>query len=209
MMISSRSGPRPHGGGKDDRRYIYGYILEAFPRLGRAPTLDEISQDLQIGGDVVRGNLRALEADGALRLDTASGRILDAYPYSAVTTEHTVQIEGGPSLYSMCAIDAFYVPFLTESDVSVDSRCHYCGLGIHICVRRGAITGAEPSATVVWDSAATYDCPSTNFFCREEHLQLWLRGVPEEPGQMVDLGTALERGKDAAARIRGKIARPE
>jgi hypothetical protein len=109
----------------------------------------------------------------------------------------------------MCAIDAFYVPFLTGADVRIDSCCHYCGSGIQTSVKHGAVEGTAPSTTVIWDSAAPYDCPSTNFFCREEHLQLWLRGAPEEPGRMVDLGTALERGKDAAARIRRDIPRRE
>ncbi len=109
----------------------------------------------------------------------------------------------------MCAIDVFYVPFLTESDVTIDSVCHYCDSAIHICVKGGAITEIEPLTTVVWDSAATYDCPWTNFFCGKKHLQLWLEGVPEEPGQVLDLSKALERGMEAAARIRSELAMPQ
>ncbi len=157
---------------------------------------------------MIIGNLRALETAGALRLDSASSGILDAYPYSAVPTKHTVQPQDGPRLYCMCAIDVFYVPFLTESDVSIESRCHFCDSGIHITVSGGAITEVEPSATIVWDSAATYDCPLTNFFCSKEHLQFWLDGVPEQPGQQIDLVMALERGRTAATRIRDGLVEP-
>ena len=154
-------------------------------------------------------NVRALEADGALRLDPESSCILDAYPYSAVPTKHTVQLEGGPKLYCMCAIDVFYVPFLTESDVSIESRCQCCDSVIHIGVESGAITEVDPSATAVWDSAATYDCPLTNFFCSKEHLELWLKDHPEEPGKQIVLTMALERGRTAAARIRRGLEEPQ
>lgn len=208
-MTSSCCDPRHDDGDNAHRRLTYGWILEAFPRLGRAPTLDEISKDLQVGENVIMDNLQALEVDGALRLDSASGGILDAYPYSAIPTKHIVQLEDGPKLYCMCAIDVFYVPFLTESDLSIDSRCHYCDSGIHIRVKGDAITEAEPLTTVVWDSAATYDCPLTNFFCSKEHLQLWLMGTPEESGRLLDISKALGRGKVAAARIRRQLAQPQ
>jgi hypothetical protein len=108
----------------------------------------------------------------------------------------------------MCAIDVFYVPFLTESDVSIESRCHYCDAPIHVAVNNGTIAATDPAATVVWDSAAPYDCPLTNFFCSEHHLRLWHETVPEEAGKQIDLTMALERGRVAAARICSELAEP-
>ncbi len=111
-------------------------------------------------------------------------------------------------LHWMCAIDVFYVPFLIGSDVSIESNCHYCDTAIQISVLDGAIARANPAATIVWYSAAAYDCPLTNFFCCEDHLRLWHEGVPDEPGRQVDLLMALERGRVAAARIRSEVAAP-
>jgi len=157
---------------------------------------------------MVLDNLRVLEERGALRLDSERAAILEAYPYSAFSTKHAVQLPGGAVLHCMCAIDVFYVPFLIEADVSIESSCHYCETTINISVLDGAIAQANPAGTVVWYSAAAYDCPLTNFFCCEDHLRLWLEGVPDEPGRQVDLLMALERGRVAAARIRSDIAAP-
>jgi hypothetical protein len=208
-MTSNCCRPRRDDGGNAGQRHTYARILEAFATLGRAPKLAEIARDLQVGEDAIMDNVRALEADGALRLDSGSSSILDAYPYSAVPTKHTARLEGGPQLYCMCAIDVFYVPFLTESDVNIESRCQYCDSAIHITVESGAIAEVDPSATVVWDSAATYDCPLTNFFCDSEHLQLWHKTFPEEAGKQIDLTMVLERGRAAAARIRSKLTEPQ
>jgi hypothetical protein len=180
----------------------YRYILEAFPRLGRDPTLVEMEKDLHVGRNFIVGILRYLEAKGALRLDPATFRIVDAYPYSAVPTEHRAVLESGGQVYCMCAIDAFYVPFLAESDVAIYSRCFHCQSEIEIRVERQKISVAKPATSVIWDSAASYDCPRTNFFCNEEHLLQWRDSAPGEPGKACSLDAALERGRRAACRIR-------
>ncbi|UCG86494.1 MAG: hypothetical protein JSW71_21780 [Gemmatimonadota bacterium] len=205
-MTTDCRGSRSNEGGSAGRRNIYGCVLETFRRLGKAPTPSEIAEELKVTENVVIENLRALEADGALKLEPGTTAILDAYPYSAVPTKHIVQLPDGSRLHCMCAIDVFYVPFLTESDVSIESRCHYCDAAIRISVDDGAITGIDPPATVVWDSAATYDCPLTNFFCSQEHLRLWNESAPAEPGQQIELMMALDRGRVGAARISRELA---
>ncbi len=194
---------------KTVRRRTYGSVLDAFRRLGRAATPPELAQELQVAEAVIVDNLRALEAGGTLRLDSGRATILDAYPYSAVPTRHTVRLPDGPPLHCMCAIDVFYVPFLTHSDASIESHCHYCDAAIHIRVNNGVIGEVDPSGTVIWHSAAAYDCPLTNFFCSSGHLELWHGGVPTEPGQQIDLVTALDRGRVAAARIQAELVDPQ
>jgi len=183
----------------------YRYILEAFPRLGRDPTLAEMEKDLHLRKDVIVGILRSLDAKGALRLDPATSRIVDAYPYSALPTGHRVVFKSGEQVHSMCAIDAFYIPFLTESDVAVYSRCSHCRADLEVRVQGRRISMAKPATLVIWDSAASYDCPKTNFFCSEEHLLGWRNTAPEESGQVCSLDAALDRGRKAATRIRQSI----
>lgn len=48
---------------------VYRYVLEAFPRLGRAPTLTEMLEELDLSEASVRQALRSLETDDAVRLD--------------------------------------------------------------------------------------------------------------------------------------------
>ena len=208
-MTTGCCGPLRHHDENADLRLTYSYILATFLRFGRAPSISEIATDLRLAEEAVLDNLKALENRGALRLDSENSSILDAYPYSAVPTKHTVQLPSGAVRHCMCAIDVFYAPFLIGSDVSIESHCFYCDAVIHISVANGAVAHLDPPATVVWDSAAEYDCPLTNFFCSEDHLRLWRDGFPDEPGQQLDLTKALDRGKVAAARIHRELADPQ
>jgi hypothetical protein len=180
----------------------YRCILESFPRLGRGPTMTEMAAGLRIGKDRVLSIMMALQAAGAITFDQSAMRIMNAYPYSADPTEHTVHLPSGGQVYCMCAIDAFYVPFLTESSVHVRSCCFLCRSEIEVRVARNKVLAARPATSVIWDSAASDDCPRTNFFCSEEHLFQWRNSAPEEPGKMCSLDAALDRGRIAVSRIR-------
>jgi len=182
-------------------RMAYGYILEFFRRLGREPTLNEMEKDLHLGADTVVGSLKSLENKGLVRLDPVTSRIMDAYPYSAVPTRNRVLFEDGRRVYCMCAVDAFYVPFLTGSNVIISSRCFHCREEIKIGVERQIVSLARPATAVVWNSTAPYDCPKTNFFCSEEHLLQWRDNAPDEPGQIYSIDAALDAGMRAARRI--------
>jgi hypothetical protein len=185
---------------------VYRYVLDAFPRLGRAPALAEAQRDLSLDAASITDALRELASHDAVRLDPTTGWIADAYPYSPVKTAHEVQFEAGSRVYCMCAIDCFYVPFLAESACSIHSSCHHCGVSIEIALdATGVVTNAPPTTTVVWDSGAAYDCPKTNFFCDPAHLEAWRSIAGEEPGTVRSIEAALERGRSAAARIREVI----
>ncbi len=194
----------PAAGGSSEpiaTRITYRYIIDAFPRLGREPTLSEMERDLGLARDLIADALRALEAKGVLRVDPLTGRIMDAYPYSSVPTRHRVVFEDGTRLFCMCAVDCFYVPFLTGLDLTIQSRCFHCRAQIEIVVQGRRLSTAEPATTVIWSSEAAYDCPKTNFFCRQEHLLRWRNSAPSEPGHVRSLDSALEGGEQAAWRI--------
>jgi hypothetical protein len=186
---------------------VYRYVLDAFPRLGRAPTLAEAERDLGLDAATITDALGELASHDAVRLDPTTGWIADAYPYSPEKTAHEVLLEPGPRVYCMCAIDCFYVPFLTESACSIHSSCHHCGGMIELTVdARHGVTNTTPATVVVWDSGASYDCPKTNFFCDRAHLEAWRSAASEEPGTVRSIEAALERGRSAAARIREVIS---
>jgi hypothetical protein len=185
---------------------VYRYVLDAFPRLGRAPTLTEAERDLSLDAAKVTDALRELASHDAVRLDPTTGWIADAYPYSPGKTAHEVLLESGSRVYCMCAIDCFYVTFLTESACSIRSSCHHCGGTIELAVDAGrGVTNTAPATAVVWDSGASYDCPRTNFFCDLAHLEAWRSTAGEEPGTVRSIEAALERGRSAATRIREVI----
>lgn len=182
-------------------RVAYWYILEAFPRSGRARTLEETERDLLFPRDEIIRILDSLVAAGALRVQPSTHAILDAYPYSGVPTRHRVELDGGTTVYCMCAVDAFYVPFLLEDDLTIRSRCFFCRSDVEVRVEHRAIVAAQPEQAVIWNSAAPYDCPKTNFFCCEAHLLKWQENAADEQGQVYTLDEALDAGKTAAERM--------
>jgi len=187
--------------GRQRRQAVYRYIMESFRRLGRAPSLEEAAEDLNLSEGSVLDAVGALEGDGLVKSDPTSHWIADAYPYSARRTDHTVTLESGTDVFCMCAIDCFYVPFLGSPDLTISSRCHSCGRNIRIRVERQKVTTVEPAATVMWDSAASYDCPKTNFFCGTTHLEEWRKREPDEPGRICSVEEGLRRGALGAAHI--------
>ena len=186
-------------------RETYKYILDAFPRLGRAPTLEEMARDLNLELGRLTDGLRTLEREGALRLDPESSRVVGAYPYSAVPTTHTVTLESGVELNGMCAIDCFYVPFLASPGLTIRSQCHVCDREISLRIDGLRVSALNPDTTIIWSSEASFDCPQTNFFCDESHLRTWRETHPGEPGRACSIEEALERGRRAADRIRQRI----
>ncbi|UCF69851.1 MAG: hypothetical protein JSW49_06525, partial [candidate division WOR-3 bacterium] len=99
-------------------------------------------------------------------------------------------------LYCMCAIDTFYVPFLTERDLTIRSRCFHCRAELEISIKECKIVDAKPSRSItIWKSAAEYDCPMTNFFCSKEHLTEWWKKASKEPGQPCNPVEALAHGR--------------
>jgi bacterioferritin-associated ferredoxin len=200
-MTDACCGPVPDSEMSLTRQMVYFYILEAFPRLERPPSVDEMERNLFLPRERIASILNSLAAEGALRLGPVPCMILDAYPYSAVPTRHRVHVREGRQLYCMCAVDSFYVPFLTGQDVGIRSQCFHCRCGIEMAVEGGRITSAEPADSVVWSSASSYDCPMTNFFCCKDHLLQWRETVPDEQGRLLTLAEALEAGQKAAERI--------
>ena len=183
------------------RQAVYRYIIESFPRLGRAPSLKEAAEDLDLSEGSVLHTVGALEEDGLVKSDPGSSWIADAYPYSARRTDHTVTLESGTDVFCMCAIDCFYVPFLGSPDLTIRSRCHFCGRSIRIRIERQNLRTVEPAATVIWDSAASYDCPQTNFFCETAHLEQWREREPDALGRICSVEEGLRRGAVGAAHI--------
>lgn len=200
-MTDSCCGPLAGPSISPGTRVAYWYILEAFPRSGRAPTLEEMERDLVFPKDEIVGILDSLVAAGAIRVQPSTHAVLDAYPYSGVPTRHRVELDNGTSVYCMCAVDAFYVPFLIEHDLTIRSRCFFCRSDVEVRVEHRAIVAARPEQAVIWNSAAPYDCPKTNFFCSQAHLLKWRETAADEQGRVYTLDEALNAGKTAAERM--------
>jgi hypothetical protein len=174
------------------------YILQEFPRLGRAPTREEIEGAFEMSrGEVAQ----ILDKLGGLDIVyMREGNILGAYPFSSVPTAHLVTLEEGKA-HAMCAIDALGAPFMFKQNATIESSCAHCGEKIRIKVREGKIAERDPRGIVVWAGlkcsghAATSLCTTLIFLCSEDHLKGWREENPDEEGKSLSLSEALYVGK--------------
>jgi hypothetical protein len=178
-------------------------VLQLFGRLGRPPNLSEISEEIGLTQEQIRGHVSALQAHDLLGTDDATGVIVYAYPFTKHTTEHRVELNGR-QLSALCAIDALGVGGMFAADATITSSCRHCGTGIEIGTSQSgrALSNARPAGTVVWydlaysQAAATSCCPSIGFFCCDEHLGHWLEGqTARRAGYRLSLDEALEVGR--------------
>jgi hypothetical protein len=102
-----------------------------------------------LSSEAVSACLKRLAAKDILVLDSRSGEILGAYPFSARPTRHRVSF-GAQTAYAMCAIDALGMAAMLGRKVQVESRCPLCGGAIAMKADARTIEGLEPASVVVW-----------------------------------------------------------
>src|SRR5487761_453325 len=183
----------PAGGGL---RAVHQRVLRAFAETGHAPQMTELDDAAAPYGTDGRVVLGLLHAGDFLRLDS-SGAITAAYPFSAVPTAHVVQIQDGPAVFSMCAIDALGVAAMLSRSVTISSAEPGTGNPITVAVpagKRGAIWDpstavvfagqqdtcgncAEPEALVP-PAAADVCCGYMNFFTAAASAAAWASARP-------------------------------
>jgi len=107
-------------------------------------------------------------------------------------------------LRALCAIDAPGVAEMYGADVAISSPCNRCGETIHVrtTAKGSALRSFSPLSAVVWydfaydGDASTSCCPTTAFFCSDQHLQQWLEARTARPeGIRLTLEEALEVGR--------------
>jgi hypothetical protein len=84
-------------------RAVHRAVLQAFAATGAPPERPDLIQ--AAGGADLDLLLAELHEHDVIRLEEG-GAIRVAYPFSTRPTAHVVDIDGGPSVYAMCAVDA-------------------------------------------------------------------------------------------------------
>lgn len=113
-----------------------------FVHLGRAPTSDEVAEDLDRSREDVRAGWRSLHEEHALVLEPSTGEIRMANPFSAIPTAFRVQA-GGRWWYGNCAWDAFGIPAALHVDGHVETSCPDCAepIAVEVLDRRPSDEG--------------------------------------------------------------------
>jgi Alkylmercury lyase len=180
-------------------RAVHQAVLRSFAAAGHPPApgdLAEAARPFDAGQA-----LAELAAGDYLSLDRG-GRIVAAYPFSAMATPHSVEIGGGASTYSMCAIDALGIAEMLRTSVLISSADPLTGDQISVAVdKHGAVW--KPGTTVVFAGrlagqctgpSAAVCCSYMNFFISSASAANWARAHPAVTGRVLSQRQALELG---------------
>lgn len=179
-------------------------ILEAYPRTGRAPSIEDLAQTTGFGPSRVRELLGQLKERDMVVLDPSGSHVIGAYPFMDRATEHRL-IVGETPIYAMCAIDALGTAAMLGKDIAIESACRSCRTPVSIETREKglALAGYAPGSAVVWSGihyadrcAAGSLCTVMAFFCSDAHLNTWRAGqAAENRGFRLSMDEALQMGK--------------
>ncbi len=164
----------------DSKRVLAVVLFEMVHR--RIPGPESLRVLTELSEDLVAEALTELARVGAVVRDSG-GRLVAAYPLSAVPTAHTVEFESCAP-WANCAIDALAVPMMVGQRGRVVSTCAHCGSPIRTTVEGQAVLDVQPAGVVVAYGrladcgdrpSLEVSCPYINFFCSVEHAAAWQR----------------------------------
>ncbi|WP_327090357.1 alkylmercury lyase family protein [Nonomuraea sp. NBC_01738] len=191
-------------------RAVHQRVLRSFAETGRPPApadLDEVAMVYGRSGAVVMADLHTADL---LRLD-AGDAIIAAYPFSPVPTRHRVQIDDGPQVHAMCAVDALGMAAMLGRDVTINATEPGTGHPITVTVpahanipggggpvvwapesavvfygqQEAAACCADPQPEDVAPAAAEVCCDCINFFTTPAAAQAWSQAHPHITGQVL------------------------
>ena len=135
----------------DGMRAVHQQVLRSFAATGHAPPAADLAETAARYGATADAVLAALHAGDYLQLGP-DGRIRAAYPFSGVPTPHLVDIDGGPRVYAMCAIDALGMAAMLGTGVTITSADPGTGQKITVTVRADGKTAEwQPVTAVVFN----------------------------------------------------------
>jgi alkylmercury lyase len=186
-----------------DEDLVWRSLMQHYASRGQPPLIDDIAKETGIAGDRLAAALRRLESRDLIGLDPASAQIRLAYPFTEAATGHRVEFNGR-TLNALCAIDSLGVAAMYGIDATISSLCRRCGEAIRVTtmVEGWAFESVTPPGAVVWydfaydGCAAASSCPSTAFFCCDDHLRQWQEfQTPRRDGARLAMDEALELGR--------------
>lgn len=168
-------------------RQLHRVILQAFLENGCAPRLSDLRPVARASGVGLERLLTELAIHDVIQR-SAYGAIHVAYPFSSTATPHRVQLEGRPSVFAMCVIDALGLPFMARRSATIRTEDPVDGTPISIGVGCG-LRGKPVSSLVHWLPAtavvlvnkpprgmviqAECTCPYLNAFASRDTAERW------------------------------------
>ncbi len=153
------------------------FIFEHFLEHGTPPVAEQLMQRFSLSRDATLDLLRELESARHIALVQGTGRILMAFPFSAIATPFRVTTRGR-TYFANCAWDAIAFHTMLGDPVRVDSFCHHCAASIEIELAAGHATQVDPPDALVclalrptewWDDIVTTCSNTMVFFASADH----------------------------------------
>jgi hypothetical protein len=195
-VLADRLARLGRGAGVDDRQAVLPDPLRVFHQrvlgaflTGTGPPDASVVAGLaaELGLDPPAA-LAALAAADLVHTDPATGTIAVAYPFSGRPTPYRVDLDGGPAVFAMCAVDALGIPQMLGRDGRISSIDPTSGQPVTVEIHAGAWR-FQPATTVVLsgmtadgdacDTAAESCCPYINFHTDPEVADTYLRAHPD------------------------------
>ena len=117
------------------RQFVFNHFIE----IGRAPSIEETSADIDISNQQTISFFKQLAEDHIIVLEK-DGQIRMALPFSNIPTQYKV-VSGDRSWWASCAWDALGIPALTGLDSQFEVSCPDCDGQIKIMVESGKLSG--------------------------------------------------------------------
>jgi Alkylmercury lyase len=203
---------------EDGQRAVQQQVLRSFAGTGHAPEAADLAETAARYGTTVGAVLAALHEGDYLRLGS-DGQIRAAYPFSGVPTPHLVDIDGGPRVHAMCAIDALGMAAMLGAGVTITSADPGTGEPVTVAVGASGKTAAwQPATAVVFNgrlisgaaracgpsarpASAEVCCGYMNFFGTRAGAEAWAAAHPEITGEILGQAAALRLGVDIFGRL--------
>ncbi|MFE7358241.1 alkylmercury lyase family protein [Streptomyces sp. NPDC057543] len=182
-------------------RAVQQAVLRSFATTGAPPEQAELEAAAEPFAVPATRVLAELAAEDFLTLDD-TGHIQAAYPFSATATEHVVRIANGPTVWSMCAIDALGIPVMLGSDAVITSTDPVTAAPVRVEFTGGKTTWQPATAVVYYGAgpdtgpAAAVCCGYLSFFTGRATAEQWTGQHTDISGAVLDQAAAERLGAD-------------
>ncbi|HEY2575442.1 MAG TPA: alkylmercury lyase family protein [Streptosporangiaceae bacterium] len=172
-------------------RAVYRAVLRAFATTGGPPEPAGLEAAARPFGLDSHDVLAELEAGDYLGRD-GQGRIRMAYPFSVRPTPHVVAIADGPTVYSMCALDALGIPPMLGTDAVITTADPLTGTPVTVTFADGQARWDRAEAvlyaghTGCTGPAEEVVCGYLNIFTSAASAHRWAAEHPEITGEVLD-----------------------
>jgi hypothetical protein len=163
--------------GEDLSARVRKFVFDQFLEHAAPPIVEQVMTQFSLSREGATDVLGALEAARHIALVKGTGRILMAFPFSAIATPFRVTARGR-QYFANCAWDAIAFHAMLRDEIRVDSYCHHCAAPIEIEMRDGRAVRIDPADTLVylalppaqwWEDIVTTCSNTMVFFTSPEH----------------------------------------